>query len=335
MLRRLFHRTASPTPPKRVLVYKADNDPTRGDMHGYDGIVGQLATLMQATVTEVDDAALAALYPNMQPGETSLKKYISENGAPDVFFGKCSDRFKNFLYDGGTRQIEDILNETYARLYVKNPELVPHHITAEMLTEAEKNLEATYPGLPQPLIAVFMADASKDEVKDCVEKLTGIVTQYPKASIFVCTSWRTPDHVYKDFMTQMDDALKHTGLENHTTLTGFNLNLRRAAGDSNNPYPGLLQRCDHAIVWGNSHSMVSEVLATGKTVYTLAAVDVYQHTRADGLADCFKTHPAGAPLETRQITPVDVTKQIAQQIYKQYRRAPNPNSFITRLIRGR
>lgn len=256
MFQRIFNKAQKKKPLPIILINSLDNDKTRGDMHGYAGIAAHLAQKMNAKIVTTDNAVLAAQYPDAGTPEKALRCYLDAYGAPEIYFGKCDETTRAYLYENGTRHIEATLNETFSRLYEKNTDLVPHHITQARLKQATENLEADYPDLKQPLITVFIANVVEQTADMLSKKLAGI-----------------------------------------------------------------------------SRSMVSEVLATGKTVYILQDEDSFKNALARGQAKRFDSHPEKTPLATETIPPVDVTQKIAEDVYERYKASPKRTSFISRVIR--
>lgn len=328
MLRGIFEKFRKPKREPIILLNMQDNDPTRGDMHGYSGIARHMADIVGGRVETVDDDSLMQRYPDAKTPAGALSAYLEENGYPDIYFGKSSKRFQAHLLQNGTDYVVDILNETFARLFTDDGELVPHHLDAAELERAGAAFERDHPDCGAPMITLFMAAAFSENATQMAERLTDVLKHTPDATLFVCTSWRTDDDTFDAFMKKLKLHMDASGLRNHVET--FELNAERAAGNDANPYRGLLHKSDHCIVWGESRSMVSEVLATGKTPYILEAEDRFEHSIAKRLVKRLDAHPKGRALATDRIAPVDVTRDIADNLVGKYQNARR----IPRSLRG-
>jgi mitochondrial fission protein ELM1 len=129
-------------------------------------------------------------------------------------------------------------------------------ITAEKLQHAAARWESRFPGAPRPRLALLVGGATEFHRFRQREGLrlgreVRAFAAARNACVFAITSRRTGRAV--------TTALRH-GLGPGAVLHEWH------AGERDNPYLGFLAACDVLIVTGDSESMISEAVATGKPV---------------------------------------------------------------------
>ena len=320
MLRTLFNKAAKPPylPEKPlVLVSTLRDDSSRGDSHGYIGMGKIVAEKLGGVYQYLDEQVLRDRYSDTPDPEENLGLFLKDIGTPDIVFSR---RYVSVLEKGdGTGKrpfvINDI-NENLPPFFSPLRRLVAHHLTPSLLREEGKKFDAAYPDLPRPLVAVMMADHTYHRLPELL--LSRLQTTEP-STVFVCSGRRTSTYHYEKIIEELNTAIEEKGAT-QTRVAGYDFEQGRA-NNAYNPYMGLLNRADHIVVCGDSMSIVSEALATGKSVHLYENHDGYASLERKGLVSVFNDAARDAPLETRAITPLNRTEHIADKIISRYRRA--------------
>lgn len=131
----------------------------------------------------------------------------------------------------------------------------PHRFSASVLEAARQTWQAQIAALPEPRIALLIGGSTRRRVftEDMARMLCAAASEASAqlgGSLMVTTSRRTGDTV---------SVIA-------STLKGPHQLFRWDQGGEN-PYPGYLALADAVIVTGESVSMCSEAVATGKPVY--------------------------------------------------------------------
>jgi uncharacterized protein len=137
---------------------------------------------------------------------------------------------------------------------------LPSRMNPERLAEGHDEYAEKLGHFPGPIVTLLvggqaantvftMADAKLlgEKVRRAVKNVNG--------SLFVSNSRRTPDKAFQALLEE---------------LTGFPLYVHDTKKDVGNPYSAFLSYADHIIVTGDSSSMISDALTTGKPVYVHA-----------------------------------------------------------------
>ncbi|MGZ9097386.1 MAG: ELM1/GtrOC1 family putative glycosyltransferase [Micavibrio sp.] len=314
MLRKIFNKAARPhyLPEKPiVLVSTLGDDKMRGDSHGYIGTGKIVAEKLGGEYHYVDEEILSALYPGESDKEVALAAYLGKIGAPDIVFASYRD-------DWGMGKNPSLIitgfNEDLTPKRTTEKELVTHHITSDLFKSEGKKFAAAYPDLPRPLIAVMMADGTS---RGLSAALMPMIRNFSEGSIFVCGGRRTSEFSYNSMISLLADDLEKAGISDRITTLGYEFQKGRES-KAYNPYIGLLEQADHIIVCGDSQSIVSEAIASGKSVHLYGGHDEYKRLERKGLVKQFN-NCAGCPLETHAITPVNPTEKAAESIVNSYR----------------
>lgn len=179
----------------------------------------------------------------------------------------------------------------------------PHRITKEVLTHAQKTGPQAIHHLPGPRVALILGGDTKKESfgQGAARRLAHYLEHQLPAnmSVMVTPSRRTPAYLLK----QVTKALRGRP---HWIWDG--------TGD--NPYLSMLALADVIIVTADSHSMLSDVLATHAPVYIFEP-DAYppklKHTITQLLRHPL-VHLLDSPLETGTRAPIDSTELIADEL---------------------
>ncbi|MCB9990895.1 MAG: mitochondrial fission ELM1 family protein [Rhodospirillales bacterium] len=323
-----------------ILVDLSGDDPTRGDSRGFVGIANALGKILDYPVVTIDKNTIDAL--EQDGGEVSveaLESYIHSFGDPHIVFGKFTlgSKISQYCEIKPLQKIQGI-NEILSAQAKDHPLesiLVSHHLTPELLREQGQLFRAAYPDIQGHLIAVMMTEY-KQGLADALLLATKDI---PKATFFLCGSKRTTPEFYYKMRDELHGKIDAQNLSGTVTVIGYDLNATRHNMRDNeqdfNPYAGLIDQADHIVVPNNSLSMFSEPLAAGKTIHIYAPPGstmfrskqglLYSH----GLARRFNATQNGAVLDTRQITPVNITGEVAESIAKSYKRLLNEKRIRT------
>ena len=315
MLRKIFNKAARPPylPEKPiVLVSTLGDDKTRGDSHGYIGMGKIVAEKLGGEYHYVDAEILSALYPGQSNEGMALAAFLGKIGAPDIIFSSYH-RDWDTVGDKNPMLITGI-NEKITPSRASEKELVTHHLTPELFKSEGEKFTAAYPGLPRPLIAVMMADMTTHGLS---ATLAPMITEFSEAAIFVCSGRRTSAYGLNQMLSSLNHDLADNKLTERVTVLGYDFQ-EGLKNNAYNPYIGLLAQSDHIIVCGDSQSIVSEAVATGKSVHLHGVHDSYKRLEKRGLVKQFN-QCAGLPLETHAITPVNPTEKAAESIANSYR----------------
>ena len=179
----------------------------------------------------------------------------------------------------------------------------PHRVTPKKLTEARIAGPQVLHSLPSPRVALILGgDTAKEEFgKQAARRLCRYLRdELPShVSVMVTPSRRTPAH--------LSNAVKRA----LTSRPHWIWN-----GEGENPYLPMLALADAIIVTADSHSMLSDVLATSVPVYIFEP-DAYPEKLRDTIAQLVQKpyiERLDGPLETGTRAPIDSTELIAEEI---------------------
>jgi mitochondrial fission protein ELM1 len=292
----------------KIYYVLGDDEPTRGDSHGYAGLGRVMAQKLGGQFFQIDDEMLAGQYPDEEIWNRP-DCFLRDHGPADIVLCR-SPRTTGRFTDANTIFIEG-RNENFSDLR-HNDMLVAHHLTAEIFAQEGNRFASLYNDLAGDLIAVLLVDNCAS-AKLLGQSLVRNALKAEQSTLFITTCWRTPAHDYKDVMQSCRDAITEQGAQERVRLIGYNLD--QEAG-CNNPYIGLLDRADHIVLWGRSHSMFSEAAATGKTVHmSLHGLqnEAYLPLAARGIVRGYDFEET-AGLVTSRHAPLNKTEEIADEL---------------------
>lgn len=287
-----------------------------GDMHGLVGIADIVAKKLNGTVHHVSTQILKGAYPVDMPAE-AYRKFVNDHGRPDLLFTLGENNFPKALHDKSIFRVNQI-NEKLTEKYAADSPLVAHHITPALLDDEGAKFRTRYPNIQHPLTAVMVA--SDFHLAGFADPLVDLCKDAPKATIFICTSPRTTHDDFKRVKQAIMARLYAVRRANDIIVESFHLNKERYYKGYYNPYPGLLREADHIAVCGQSQSMVSEALMSGKSVHIHHQLNDYSDLQDKGLVHEFNRAAGYAQHETRSISPINLTGQIADGVIEDYRR---------------
>ncbi|WP_180966725.1 mitochondrial fission ELM1 family protein [Cohaesibacter celericrescens] len=179
----------------------------------------------------------------------------------------------------------------------------PHRVTTEVLRHARTTGPQALHHLPGPSVSLILGgDTAKEQFgKAASRRLARYLSDVLPShfSVMVTPSRRTPDHL----MAAVRQALQGRP---HWIWDG----------EGENPYFTMMALADAIIVTADSHSMLSDVLATSVPVYIFEP-DAYPEKlkrTIDQLVQQPWVQRLDGPLETGDRAPIDATELIADEI---------------------
>lgn len=298
-----------------VMVYIGDDDPTRGDSHGFKGIGLRMAQKLGGRFHYIEDKHLSEMYPGMPDPRQALSMYMDKHGKPDILLSRAH-------YYGGmmTRitplmMVKDI-NEGLSSDLLGDASLVSHHLTPEIFDEHGKKFRAHYKDIKSPIVAVMMVNIH--DVENFAQHMIAKSAQHDELTVFICTSRRTYQDNYIKLKGRLEELAQEKGLGTRLKIEGYNFHEHLGKENTFNPYIGLIKEAEHIVVTGDSLSMVSEPLAAGKRVMVFEPGHTYGRLREKGLVIPFNECAADKRFETPQIEPVNVTEDIANRLVDKF-----------------
>ncbi len=286
-----------------------------GDMHGLVGIADVVAQKLNGIVHHVSVKTLHNAYPADLPAG-AYQKFVDDHGRPDILFTLGKSNFPKALHDKSIFVISEI-NEKLTEKYAANSPLVAHHITADLLNAEGLKFREKHPHIQHPILAVMVA--SDYNINGFTDSLMKICENDNKATIFICTSPRTSHDDFKRMKQAIMAKLYATRRAYDIVVESFHLNRECYFKGYYNPYLGLLREADHIVVCGQSQSMVSEALMTGKSVHVHHQLNDYSDLVNKGLVHEFNRASGKGNLVTQSVTPINLTEQIADGVIEDYR----------------
>lgn len=323
-----------------IVVDLNDDDPCRGDSHGYIGMARHIAAKTGGEYLQLDRDTLHMMYPRHDypkddhGHQLRLLELFKERGCPDFFFGiHIREMVRDYLDQNGrgihiTSYNEYIKPSLWTKLkYLRHP-LVPHHLTRQKLAYEGHHFAETFQEMPRPFIGVVVISGQCPE-----EYFKELRNAYDQATIFLCSAWRTPNYHFQQ--VEKDFRKCFNGVAGRFPVIAHNYSRDQEFLDRNetwNVYPGLLDQADHVFLLGNSESIAAEILATGKSFYQSPLYKKsLSHVRT---VDDLKP---GQPLKTRHFRPLDISNSIASSMIaaQQEQAASGGFATIADKIRGK
>lgn len=320
----------------RIWSYIGDSNPQRGDSHGAIGLANAVATQLQGHAVHVDDAMLARHFPDMNKLQDRIRALRARDGFPDIVIG-----LGHCAHDDNDRYYEDIfedsdcptlrvshLNEHIPGGYRSG--LVPHHLDADTLHEEGRIFRAHYPDLPGPLIAVFVGNVEEQlnsTREKIARKIVNAASHHGSCTLFLCHSWRMPQFELIATIGTLHGAIEGKGALSRIKLVTMD---PQALKDGYNPYRGLIDQADHAILWGSSQSMLAEIISQGRSLYATRPLLRHLPLRHTGYVKSFNRHAADTPLTSTMRAPVNATTAIARTIADEFDRMARLRTLAAR-----
>lgn len=301
-----------------VMVYIGDDDPSRGDSHGFKGIGMRMAQKLHGEFHYLENKHLVDLYPDISKPQDAFLKYLQDHGSPDIMLSRYG-YYHGMMTSIPPRLIVSDINEGLSDDLLGENSLVSHHLTPELLAEQGKQFRDNYKDINTPLIAVMMVNIGDTEA--FAQKMISKAAAYEEgATVFICTSRRTYQNNYTKLKNRLEELAEEKGIAGRLKISGYSFHENLGQGKFN-PYVGLINEADHVVVAGESMSMVSEPLASGKPVYLYEPGHSYTSLKKKGLAIDFNTTSADTRFDDHRIKAVNITEDIADSLIYKFNRA--------------
>lgn len=298
-----------------VLSYIGSDDPARGDSQAVKGLGRAFAEKTGRKWVMLDDETVRALYPD-HSADDAYENYFLENGHPAIVLANSRN-----IGERGFPHSHVICgnNEELSRIYNPDfPSLVSHHLTEASLTEARSRFEVNFPALGKPLIALMHIETGLRHT-ELAGKIASMLKAegFGEACVFLCGTRRTPVQAQIDLLKGLRSEAANSGLcidvQNYLLGPQFNRN------EDFNPYAGLIASADHFILSGESKSIISECLFSGKSVMTFNTS--YPDLEAQGLAHNLTGYDGEKGFPTRNLKHLNVTDMIVDAMIEKHARS--------------
>ena len=296
-----------------VWAYIGDDDPTRGDSRGSTGLARQIAQALDGRMLYIDRKMLDTHFPNTRRTEEQLQKLIARDGTPDIIMGTGGMQATSAT----TVKPTMVVMRYNEYLRHDSTKLVSHDLTPEILADAGREFRARYPDLPGKLFVVLMASFNKHNARDAMKHLARLCAHEDAATVFFCPSRRTDDYEYRSAVTDLREALAAHEAENRVRIENPDFGPMR---DGFNPYRGLLDQADHALLLGDSQSIVSEAVANGRPLYLGKKSERYTKLQRKGYICTLDDKVAERPLPQGRLAPISITARIAADLTAEFDR---------------
>jgi hypothetical protein len=318
-----------------VLVYIGDDDPTRGDSHGFKGIGRRMAQKLNGSFHYLEDKDLTKMYPDIRRPNDGLELYMKQHGTPDIVLSRA------YHYGGMMSRITPLMmvhdiNEGLSSNLLGDSSLVSHHLTPEIFDEQGVKFRAQYKEITSPIIAVMLV--SIYDIESFAQKMVSKCAHHDEVTVFICSSRRTSPGNYDKLKSRIEELAQEKGLDGRLKVDGYNFEQGRGKENVFNPYIGLIKEADHIVVGGESLSMVSEPLAAGKTVMVFEPSHSYSKLKKRGLVVDFSKCADDTRFETSRIDPVNVTEDISSRLIEKFNKVAKkhtgPTGWLIRKLDG-
>lgn len=244
-----------------VMALIGQDDPHRGDSKGAVGVARHAAALLKGQYVYLDDALLAEQFKNAKNYKARLEAYFEENPSPDIVIGACTQAF----FDAVKKPLlvsELRINEMYSESRVKRPMgLVSHDLSRDFLSAARNVFDDKAPELRGEVVGVLMGGMYPN-MQAVARQLVRMASFKPETTFYLCPSKRTTDFGFNVLKREIEIEAERLECDIHIAGMHYNKQI-----EGYNPYHGLLDRADHLVVVGDSGSLISEALYTGKRIY--------------------------------------------------------------------
>ena len=324
----------------RVMVDLALDDPMRGDAKAVIGVGQRVAEMLDAEYVYVDNNALeGGPFPSITEYRAALVAHAEEHGYPDILVDLNTFNLKPTAQRKGKQRTFEAGNVAEAMSTSKGllmQDLVPHDLTPEIFEREGQEFERHYPEIKGDLVAVMMGGET-DFSDDIAEQLASMAAMHDEVTFFVCPSRRTGED-YERFMASLQARIKGMDLDDRVHVIGQSY---QEALEGYNPYAGLLAKSDHVVLHGDSHSIVSEALATGKGIVLHKPTahgnrlegDYYDDLSKGGYVFYLTELMPFERLPTVQKQPLNVTEETARNVVANFREwHADPNAYDARVL---
>ena len=316
-----MEKVAAPTDESIIVVNLADDDITRGDAAGWQGlahVIGKKTDRRVVVVHEKQIKADTGSKSDDDKYEDLLAQYLANEKPVSLIFG---NDFKKALRKMGQdpNEIYSVTsyNEGLSSNLISDSELVSHHLTKEMLDAEGAKFDERFPNIKNPIAAVMLVNPGHDrEIEFFANKLITLMAHHNEATIYLCGSRRTDSDRYDELLNRFRQIVAKRKLGKKIDIRSYKFSYSAKY----NPNKGLIARAKYFVVWGDSQSLVSEALFSGRRVYVYDYNSDTEGLKRKGLVAEFEKVSAKKPLSDKQFKPVNLTEKVADAILAEVRK---------------
>lgn len=297
-----------------VVSFIGQDDPYRGDSRGSVGLGREVAKLINANHHVVSEYSLAEHFNSLASYQDRLKSYVDMVQSADIVIGRGIEDFLDLMLDYGCIPyfMTQATNEYTASIRsAYKGALVAHDLTQDTLLNEAGVFKSHYPDIKGSLVGVLLGGCCCDP-DQLAKQLLLKAEKHEALTFFICPSGRT-DFYYQELL----DEIKVQRGDMFPELTVLGKEYEKCV-DGYNPYYGLLGSADHLVLLGESGSMLSEALYTGKPLHVSKFTrENTERLFAEGRLIALE-QVTDRPFLSRSIGALDVTKEIALSIARDY-----------------
>ena len=237
----------------------------RGESRGATGLAQRIAEKLNGRMLYVDEKMLHNAFPNTKSMAKKITRLMARDGRPDIVIGHTAEQLIHKTNADPTFLIDTILPTIAERMLPSDMGLnliVPHHLTPDLLARNGQEFLVRHRDLRRPLTALFLAGLS------CADDTAGVIADTclngDEGTLYFCPSTRTNQMLYSRMTHDLDKILKRRGLKEKFNIVAPPLDEVKKGF---NPYIGLIDQTDHAVLVGESQSIISEAIVNGRPVY--------------------------------------------------------------------
>jgi hypothetical protein len=298
-----------------IWAYIGTDDPTRGDSRGANGLAQEVARLMGGRAVYVDSAMLKKNFPHTSEIRDALRKFVKREGMADIVIGTNSYDVIGIHQSRPTMIVKKI-NESVDSESRRRTNLVPHDLTPDILAAAGVEFLEKYPGIKRPLYGVMLSSFYNKDAQTAMQSLAKVLKFEEGATVFFCPSRRTYDPDYQTLVQKLNEEITFLNIERRIKIISPSFSDMRAGY---NPYRGLISQADHMLVIGDSYSIISESICTGRPVYMVDASNDYQKLINAGYVRNFATEGQNK-LSVTILPPASITTEVAGKLIDEFDR---------------
>ena len=296
------------------MVNIAHDDETRGDVAGWRGLAHEVSQKLGGTVIEASKAKLKEAFPDQWDKvsyDVLLAQFLKAASPPSWVFGHKCEKTLNEI----GQNPEDVhwvweVNEWLSEHHLGEKTLVSHNLTQEQLATEGEVFDKRHPFIKKPIIAVMIVSVQDPELRKAfAERIVSVMANYPEASIYLCGSRRTWEKPQAELIKEIGQEIERQNLGNKLDLYSHEFSYKAPY----NPYLGLIARAKHFVIYGDSQSMLSECLFSGKTVYVYDFEEPHKLVRQK-LVAMFNNLTGKSITTAREFTPVNFTERLARKL---------------------
>lgn len=300
----------------RIWAYIGNDDPTRGESHGAIGLAKRIAERLNGSALVIDHIMMQDCFKDTHETAQRIKTLAAQHGAPDLVIGHAA---KESLFTQSPlptifipTSLPSMADDLFRGTALDG--VVPHHLTTDNLKHAQTEFDCRHPDLPRPLTAIFTTSLWQYSDQD---NLFHDLARHGHldGTVYFCPSRRTEPDLYQTLTNRFKSIAIHTGRVEHIRIIAPSYT---SIEHGYNPYNGLVAAADHAILLGESQSILSECITRGRAIYTDTPYAVAHTLLAQRYVRDFNRHDPRQPLAGTELPPLNVTDHIAAHIAERF-----------------